>query len=84
MKIGAISQCEFKNAEMINFAHYGYQLANFKCWQNATGVVLVQIVVFWKQNFKKSVNLKISVLSALNIYSSLFERVVTVHYAWPH
>jgi len=74
MKIGAISQCELQNAEMINFAHYGYQLANFKCWRNATGVVLVQTAVIWKQNLKIK----------HNIYSSSFERVVTVHYAWPH
>jgi len=30
MKIGAISQCELQNPEMINFAHYRYQLANLE------------------------------------------------------
>jgi len=71
-------------AEMIDSAHYGYKLDNFKrCW-NCGRFLLVKVNVETK--LKQSVNLKnLSSVCIKRISLSLFERVVTSHdQLWKH
>jgi len=68
MKISAKSQYKLKNAEMINFSHYGYQLTNFKRDRNCDRVPTGAGCYNLETKLKKSVNLKILVLSALNAF----------------